>query len=275
MVLFLLIMLGFPAILDMIYSFTNVSFRNLLAPSFNGFANYKTVLQDGEFWQAVWFSLRFGALTAFIETALGLFLAVFLAPIIRRYFWLMAFLMMPMIIAPSLMGLMYRLVLHEFVGPLPYYLYEFFGDSLAFLGPQWVFTTLVIIEVLQWTAFTLLLFYTAYQAIPSDVREAAQVDGAKGLKLFYKVELAYLLPTFIIAFGIRFIDGFRVFDNIYVLTGAGAGGSTTSLSIYIYTVFFKSAEIGKALAASVILFIASFVVLFCISRIIAKRSASS
>lgn len=271
-VIFLLVMLGFPAVLDLIYSVSTVSFENLRAPELSGLGNYRDVLTDGDFWSAVSFSTRFGLLTAVLETALGLFLAVFLAPLIQKRFWLMAVLMMPMIIAPSLMGLMYRLVLHEFVGPLPYYLYEWFGLSPSFLSPKSAFTTLVVIETLQWTPFTLLLFYTAYSAIPDDIREAAQVDGTRGLRLFTHIELPALIPTLVVAFGIRFIDGFRVFDNVYVLIGAGAGGSSTSLSIYIYTAFFKSADIGKALAASVLLFLVAFVALWLVSRLLKRRA---
>jgi multiple sugar transport system permease protein len=154
---------------------------------------------------------------------------------------------------------------------LPYYLFEFFGESPAFLSPQLAFRTLVVIETLQWTPFTLLLFYTAYSSIPNDIREAAKVDGTRGLRLFTHIELPALLPTLVVAFGIRFIDGFRVFDNIYVLIGSGAGGSSTSLSIYIYTAFFKSADIGKALAASVLLFVVAFGLLWLVGWLLKKR----
>jgi multiple sugar transport system permease protein len=78
-----------------------------------------------------------------------------------------------------------------------------------------------------------------------------------------------------VAFFVRFIDGFRVFDNVYTLTGSGAGGSTTSLSIYIYQAFFKQGAIGKAVAASVVLFVASFAVLYAINWLAGrKRSAA-
>ena len=69
-------------------------------------------------------------------------------------------------------------------------------------------------------------------------------------------------PTIAIAFFIRFIDGFRVFDNIYTLVGSGPGGSTASLSIYIYEAFFKQGAIGRAVAASVMLFVAFFALLW-------------
>lgn len=271
LVLFLLALLGFPTILNLVYSLSEVSFETLRAPRIEGFGNFADVLGDGAFWGSLWFSLRFGALTAVAEVALGLFLAVFLSPILRRHSWLLAILTLPMMVAPAMMGLMYRLVLHEFVGPLPHYLFAWFGSSPAFLGPANVFRTVVVIEVLQWTPFALLLFHLAYEAIPGEIREAARMDGAKGWRMFRKVEFPMLLPTFGVALAIRFIDGVRVFDIIYVLTGSGAGGSTMSLPIYIYTSFFKGGDIGKALAASVLFAAASFLLLALAWRFIGRR----
>lgn len=273
MVLFLLAFLGFPAAADIYYSFSEISFETLRSPRLSGFQNYQQVLADEEFWDAAAFSLRFGLITALLECGLGLFLAVFLSPLLEKRSWLMAVLMMPMMVAPAMVGLMYRLVLHEFVGPLPYYFYLWFGDSPAFLGAEYAFATLVAIETLQWTPFAFLLFYVAYLAIPTETREAARVDGAKSFGLFWYVELPLMMPVVAIAFFIRFIDGFRVFDNIFVLTGSGAGGSTTSMSIYIYLAFFKAGEIGKAVAASMLLFMAAFLLLFAVSRFGRRKSA--
>ncbi|MEQ9244619.1 MAG: sugar ABC transporter permease, partial [Nitratireductor sp.] len=141
----------------------------------------------------------------------------------------------------------------------------------AFLGPNSAFWTLIVVETLQWTPFAFLLFHMAYQAIPEELREAASIDGATGFARFWRIELPLMLPTLAAALLIRFIDGFRVFDNVYVLTGSGAGGSTSSLSIYIYEAFFKQAAIGKAVAASVILFAASFAVLYGLNRLARRR----
>lgn len=232
---------------------------------------FPTVIHDPEFWSASWFSLKFGFTTAISECLLGLGLAVYLAPIIRKNNWIIAILIMPMIIAPAMMGLMYRLVLHEFVGSLPHYLFMWFNDSPAFLSRENVFLTVFTIETLQWTPFAFLLFYMAYEAIPTDVREAAEVDGSSPWRMFWFIELPLMVPTLVVAFFIRFIDGFRVFDNIFVLTGAGAGGSTTSLSIYIYLAFFRSGDIGKALAASALLFCVVFLMLFLAGRYFRRR----
>ncbi|MET3858452.1 sugar ABC transporter permease [Rhizobium sp. OAE497] len=268
---FLLLFLGFPALVNLVYSVSTVGFQNLRSPELSGFGNYLAVVQDRTFWQATFFSFRFGMVTAVAECLIGLFLAIFLAPLLAKRSALMASLMLPLMVAPAMIGLMYRLVLHEFAGPVPYYLFMWFGDSPAFLDVNNAFKTLVVVETLQWTPFAFLLFYVAYSAIPLDVREAASLDGASAWRILWWIDLPLMMPTLVIAFFIRFIDGFRVFDNVYALTGSGAGGSTTSLSIYIYQAFFKDGSIGKAVAASVVLFIASLAVLYGLNWLAGRR----
>jgi len=271
LVAFLLLCLGFPAVVNLVYSVSDISFATLRSPTLSGFGNFAAVLSDGAFWRANWFSLRFGLLTAALECALGLFLAIFLAPLFKERSWPLAILMLPLMVAPALVGLMYRLVLHEFAGPVPHYLWQWFGNSPAFLGPNSAFWTLIVVETLQWTPFAFLLFHMAYHAIPDEVREAASIDGANAWQRLFRVELPLMLPTIAVALLIRFIDGFRVFDNVYVLTGSGAGGSTASLSIYIYEAFFKQGAIGKAVAASVLLFLASFAILYGLNMLARRK----
>jgi multiple sugar transport system permease protein len=274
LVVFLLLFLGFPAILNIVYSLSQVTFETLRSPTLTGAQNYLEVVTDGGFWSASWFSLRFGLITAIAECLVGLGLAIFLSPLIEKRSWLMAPLMLPLMVAPAMIGLMYRLVLHEFVGPVPYYLYMLLGDSPSFLNADNAFWTLCVVETLQWTPFAFLLFYAAYQAIPLEVRQAAQIDGASPAQVLRSIDLPLMAPTIVVAFFIRFIDGFRVFDNVYTLTGSGPGGSTTSLSIYIYEAFFKQGAIGKAVAASVVLFIASFAVLFGLNWLAGRRQGA-
>lgn len=271
MVVFLLMFLGFPALVNVVYSVSEVRFETLRSPTLSGLGNYLAVLTDDDFWRASWFSLRFGLVTALAECLIGLFLAIFLAPLLAKRSWLLAPLMLPLMVAPAMIGLMYRLVLHEFVGPIPFYLYNWFGSSPAFLDVGSAFWTLSVIETLQWTPFAFLLFHMAYQAIPQDVRDAALIDGATSWQILKRIELPLMAPTIVVALFIRFIDGFRVFDNVYTLTGSGAGGSTMSLSIYIYEAFFKQGAIGKAVAASVVLFIASFAVLWGLNALADSR----
>ena len=269
--LFLLAMLGLPFVIDVVYALSHVTFETIRRPQLTGLGNFAAVLRDPAFWQAMSFSLRFALVTATAQLAIGLFLAVFLAPLFAVVPSLMAVLMLPMMMAPALVGLMYRLLLQEFIGIIPNTWPAWLGDSPAFLNPGTAFWTLSTIEVLQWTPFALLILYSAYASIPTEIREAAALDGAGPFKRHLLIDLPWIAPTLAIVFFFRFIDGFRAFDNVYVLTGTGAGGSTTTISIFIYEAFFRHNDIGVAVAASLILLALSFVVLTGLMRFAAGR----
>jgi multiple sugar transport system permease protein len=269
---FLLVMLAIPFLVDLLYSVSRVTFETLRSPTYLGLANFGSVIRDQAFWGAMLFSLRFALLTTLGEVAIGIFLAVFLAPLLSKRPWLMAILMLPMMAAPALVGLMYRLILHEFVGILPYYFYLFFNDSPSFLAPRNAFWTLVAVETLQWTPFGLLIVYSTYQSIPLEIRESAAIDGAGPWRRLVAIELPWMQPTILLVAFIRFIDSFRVFDNVYTLSGPGAGGATTTMSIYIYEAFFRRDDIGVAVAASLILLLLSFVILAGLLRLARRRS---
>lgn len=266
LVLFLLAMLGFPLIANMYYSFTNLTFENLRHPGLAGFQNYLDVLRDPSFWGALGFSLKFGVTASVIEVILGLGLALAFQPILERFKPLMALMLLPMMISPALMAIMYRLILNDFVGVIPRYL-ELAGFSgIDLFGPQWVFTTLIVIEVLQWTPFAFLVLYTALLSVPGEIVEAAVVDGATGLQVLGRIIFPLLVPALAITAFIRLIDSFRVFDHIYVLTGGGPGTQTTSISIYIYKRFFQENALGSAVATSVLLLAITLVPLLLLMR---------
>jgi multiple sugar transport system permease protein len=269
--IFLAIMLGFPTIANLWYSFSDVSFQDLSGSGFVGTANYEAALGDPNMWAALGFSLRFAILATVLQVVAALVLVFVLHPLVQKRPWLIALLMLPMMVSPAMMGMMYRLILNEFIGPVPTYL-DMLGIYVNFLGRDNVYATLVGIEVLQWTPFAFLVLLTARQSILPEVEEAAVVDGATGTKLNFLVILPMLVPTIAIVTFIRFIDAFRVFDHIFVLTGGGPGNETTSISIYIYKLFFKQSELGEAVALSVVLLLASLVLLQVGLRIVLRRS---
>jgi multiple sugar transport system permease protein len=244
--LFLALLLGFPALANLWYSFSSFSFRDLTGGSFVGLANYRQAIENPGLWSALGFSLRFGVICAVIEVALGLALVFVLHPLLVKRPWLTAFLVLPMMVSPAF---------------IPAYL-EILGWPINFMGRSNVYYTVIGIEILQWTPFAFLILLTARQTIPSELEEAAAVDGAIGVRLNALVILPNMVPTIIIVGFIRFIDSFRVFDHIYVLTGGGPGNQTTSISIYIYKLFFNQNVLGEAVAVSIMLLVASLTLLF-------------
>lgn len=269
LLLLILALLGYPLLTNVIYSFSAVTFENLRSPVWSGLENYAAVLRDGAFWDALGFSLRFAVLCTVFEVVIGFVLALLFEPLLARHKPLLALLLLPMMISPALMGIMYRLLLDDFVGIVPQYL-ALTGFSANLLTPPFLVPTLVAIEVLQWTPFAFLIFYTGLQGVPGELVEAAKIDGAASPQVFRFVLLPLLVPALAIAAFVRFIDSFRVFDHIYVLTGGGPGDLTTSISIYIYKTFFQQTQLGQAVAASMLLLILSLVPLWLSMRYVVR-----
>ena len=270
---FLALMLGFPTVANLWYSVSNVSIYDLTGTAFVGLDNYAKAISNPRLWDALGFSLKFAVICTVAEVALALALVFILHPLLTRRPWLTGVLMLPMMVSPALMGVMYRLILNEFTGIVPAYL-SMIGLPINLLGSSWIYETVIAIEVLQWTPFAFLIILTARQAVAGELEEAAAVDGATGLKFGALIVLPVIRPSIIIVAFIRFIDSFRVFDHIFVLTGGGPGNETTSISIYIYKLFFRQSHIGEAVAVSVMLLLASLTLLYSALRLAIRRTAS-
>lgn len=255
---FLLIMLGYPIVVGIIYSLSDVDFQSLRSPSLIGFANYRNVLASPAFRESFEFSLKFALTAVILEVGIALGLALSLEPILRNRKGLLVFLFLPLMVAPVLMGIMYRLLLNDFVGLIPQY-FRMFGMNVSLLNPPYIYVTVIAIEVLQWTPFAFLILFAALLAVPDILIEAAEIDGASRFQRLSKIVLPLLVPSLGITSFIRFVDSFRVFDHIYVLTGGGPGRQTTSLSIFIYRAFFQREQIGEAVAAAMLLLAASLI----------------
>lgn len=264
------LMLGYPALANIWYALSDVTFTDISNPRFAGLQNFEVQIFEPRMWKAMRFSLEFAVICTVAEVLLALVLVLILEPILARRPWLTALMILPIMVSPALMGVMYRLILNEFVGLVPQYL-EILGFYVNFLGPANIYATVVVIEILQWTPFAFLILLAARQAVPPDLEEAAGIDGARPLQLIRFVILPVMGPAIVIVSFIRFIDSFRVFDHIFVLTGGGPGGKTTSISIYIYKLFFNQNAIGEAVAVSLILLAMALVLFFFSQKLILRR----
>ena len=161
---------------------------------FIGLANYATVLSDKAFWSALWFTGWYTVVT----TALVLITGFVLAVVANRRFpgkrVLFTLLLLPIMIAPALMGLMFRLALNGDTGLIPGLL-RHFGLDISLFDPHAVRALLVVLEVLQWTPFTFLIIYSGLQALPAELFEAAAIDGATKLQAIRHITLPLMGPT--------------------------------------------------------------------------------
>jgi multiple sugar transport system permease protein len=264
----------FPTLFAYYISTQKVRLAALDQAVFVGLENFFATFRDSEFYGAIGFSLRFAFLTTTLEGVLGLAIALwFNRKQLPGKRILLSLMLLPIMVSPALLGIMFRLMLNSFVGPLAYYMKQIGLPGDRILTGEYLLLTLIVIDVAQWTPFVFLILYSALQTVPKELYEAAEVDGANSLQKLLSITIPLIMPFILIALAVRAIDSFKVFDMIYVLTGGGPGTSTTSVSIYIYKMAFNTGDIGRASAASMILLLALSIPLGIVLNRILRREA--
>ena len=224
-----------------------------------GLDNYRQAFADPVFLESLITTARFVVLAVTIETVLGLALALLCAREARFIRRIRTTLILPMIVTPVVVGIVFRLIyasdagllatLARAVGQEPPQILS--TGSSAFWG-------LVFLDVWEWTPLLFLILLAGIQSMPVEPFEAARVDGAGAWRTFVDHTLPLLRPAIIVAVTLRSIDALTTFDQVYVLTGGGPGTSTQLISIYGYQTFFQFQQVGYAAA---MLFMVALVVL--------------
>ena len=182
---------------------------------------------------------------------LGTALALFFNLGLKGAWIVRGILVLPMLITPIVVGVMWRALLNPDWGLVNW--------AIAWLGlepPNWLgsiemaMKTLVLVDVWQWTPFVFIIVFARLQALPQDVFEAAQIDGAGAFTTFRYVTLPLLMPAIIFAAVFRAVDAFRSFDLIYGLSYGGPARSTTTLSFFSFQNGFQFQNYGYAAAVS-------------------------
>lgn len=217
-----------------------------------GLDNFKSIIAAPDFWSALRFTIFFAIVVTVVEGLLGFTLALVFDRKFPGKRTLFSMVLIPIMIAPSLMAVMYRLILNENIGVIPGFLQRF-GLDISIFDQRYVFFTLVALDAIQYTSFAFLLVYAALQNIPQEIYESAAIDGARYRQVIWRITLPILKPALAIIAMLRLIDSFRTFDTIYILTGGGPGISTQTIGIYIYKTAFITGDFGLASAASVML----------------------
>lgn len=217
-----------------------------------GLENYKNLINQPNFWLSLRFTMIYAIIATILEVILGFALALLFDRVFPGKRVLFSLMLVPIMIAPSLMAVMYRLILNENIGIIPGFLQRI-GIEFSIFEQQNVFGSLIALDVLEFTAFTFLLSYSALQNMPAEIYEAAAIDGANARQVLTRVILPMLRPALAIIFLLRILDSIRTFDSIFILTGGGPGTSTQTVGIYIYKTAFIFGDFGLAASASVVL----------------------
>ncbi|HYP54041.1 MAG TPA: sugar ABC transporter permease, partial [Pyrinomonadaceae bacterium] len=239
--------------------------------------HFARLASDPFFFDALGHTLLYAASALTIEFLLGLGLAVLLHGELRARGLFRAALLVPMMLPPVVVGVVWRLMLNANFGAVNGTLkgLGFDTDALTWTAsPRLAFASVVAVDVWQWTPFMFLVLLAGLQAIPQEPYEAALVDGASRWQTFRDVTLPLLKPAVLVALLLRTMDLLRVFDQIFILTEGGPGFATETVSLYIYRAAFRFGDFGYAAAMSFVLLLLTNVVSLVYIRLLQRQETA-
>jgi len=243
-----------PWIPGMYYSFFSYNLLSAESPKYIGLTNFRTLVFDQEFITSLVRGVTFSISSALGGLFSGLVLALILYKRFKGVSFFKVVMCLPLAIPPIAIGSMWKLMLNPQVGPIPYYLskigitYNITADSGQ------AFLTTLLLDVWHWLPLSALVLLAGLSTIPRDVIEAADVDGAEGISKFRHVILPMIKYECLLVVLIRFMDSFRIFDEVWMLTAGGPGSATRYLSIYLYSLVLRGWNMGYGAAFSLVFF---------------------
>jgi multiple sugar transport system permease protein len=242
------------SIYPLIYSL-RLSFTDLTAAtgtgSFIWFDNYRALLADPMFWNAAMNSAIMVTAAVALQVVLGVALALFFDLDLKGAWIVRGILLLPMLITPIVVGVMWRALLNPDWG-----LVDWSISAIGLVPPDWLgsvnmaMLTLILVDCWQWTPFVFIIVFARLQALPREVFEAADVDGAGPIVKFRRVILPMLMPAIVFAAVFRAVDAFRSFDLIYGLSYGGPARGTTTLAFFSFQNGFQFQNYGYAAAVA-------------------------
>ena len=232
---------------------------------FVGLANYRAVLHDTTWWAAMGHTLYFTVGTMIPSMAIGLGLASLLNSKIRGLSFYRTAFYLPAITPLVIATLLWKWLYNADYGLLNYYLLrlhlvdkpvQFLADS------RLAMPSVILMQVWLSIGFNMVVYLAGLQAIPAELYEAAEVDGATAWQRLRRITIPLLWPTTIFLLVFQTILGMQTFDQIFVMTSGGPpgpGGATTTVTYYIYLNAFQYLKMGKASALAWTLFLVVFV----------------
>lgn len=216
-----------------------------------GLRNYLNLIEDPNFRESFAVTLKFAFAVVSLEMIVGVGLALLLDRKLRGMSILRTIFILPMMIAPIVVGLMWRYMYHPSVGIFNRTLKDWGLEPIPWLSdPQWSLASVIIADVWQWTPFIFILSLAALQSLPRSALEAARIDGASAWQEILHIKLPLMMPVLVVAGLLRLIDAFKVLEVILVMTNGGPGLSTEILSLRIWRTASEFLELGAASAAS-------------------------
>lgn len=244
---------AWPALRGLYLSFTE--YNLLRPPEWVGFENYIAIANDPVFWNSMGVTLQYVAINVGVQTVAALGLAVLMQRFTRSMI-VRGVIMLPYLIANVIVALVWFWLCDYNLGLINSVINSIGLDKVPFFGNEALaMPTIAMVNVWRHLGYTALLLFAGLQAIPRDVYEAAEVDGAGEWRVFRSVTLPLLRPVLAFVLVVTVVGSFQIFDTIAVTTGGGPVDATRAINFYIYQRAFERLDFGYASALAVILMV--------------------
>ncbi|MEO1111304.1 MAG: sugar ABC transporter permease [Pseudomonadota bacterium] len=222
--------------------------------------NYVKFLTDSDFWNTLKVSLVYAGSTVVLELLLGLAIALLLKKRSTVNNFISIMLLLPLMTAPALAALMFKLMTNPNFGILSYFMQVIgFDDFRWGSSPDTALFTVILVDIWVYTPFMMILLLAGLRSLPTQPFEAAALDGVPQLEQFWRITLPMLMPYILTAALFRLLDSIQQFDIIYAMTQGGPGDTLMVFQVEAYLNFFQSTNVGRSAALLLILWAITYV----------------
>lgn len=270
-VILMLLVFGIPLLFSAWLSVEGWSSdQTLFGGRFAGTANYQDLLTDPEFTGSLILTLEYTAGVVTAELGAGLGIALLLNLDLPWIGLFRTLLIVPMMITPVVAAFCWKLLLDPEHGVVNY----FIRQHIVWLGrPDTALLSVAVVNVWQNAPYVAILLLAGLRSLPHEPVEAARIDGASRLQMFWHITLPLLRPYVLLALLLRMIFEFRSFDNVYVMTGGGPANATMVLSMYTYLASFVRFDLSLGAAAAWMMLLISLIMCGCFIALVRRREA--
>ena len=224
---------------------------NLLTPeTFTGIDNYKRMVRDDTFWNAVRVTLEYVVINIGLQTLLALAIAVLMQRLTQSTF-VRSIVLTPYLVSNVVVAMLWLWLLDATLGVSNQVIEALTGESVNFFSSTLAIPTIALINVWRHMGYTALLIFAGLQAIPNTVYEAGKIDVASEWTMFWRITIPLLRPILALVLIMTMIGSFQVFDTVSVTTQGGPVNATRVLQYYIYDLAFGRFQFGYASAIAV------------------------
>jgi len=242
-----------PILIGVYYSFTK--YNGFEVSEFVGLENYKKLISDTQFLDSLWFTTKFSVVSVVLINIIGLALALLVTQKlgkINTIFRTIYF--MPNLIGGIILGFIWQFIfLKVFKGIAEFTGLELFDGWLA--TPETGFWGLVILYIWQMSGYIMVIYISFLNNVPTELIEAASIDGANAWQRFWKVKFPLIAPAFTISLFLTLSNAFKIYDQNMALTNGGPFGKTEMATMNIYNTAFKVQQMGYAQAKAMVFLI--------------------